>query len=371
MTAHTGTSAATGAPTWLAELTEGSLALRRPSRDQALAVLGSGDDVLVDVVAGAARVRRAFFGNRVKLNYLVNMKSGLCGEDCSYCSQRRGSQAGVLTYNWISPQQAAGEAGRAAAAGAKRVCLVASGRGPSDRDVERVARTISAIRAGHPELEVCVCLGILDAEHAAQLKEAGADAYNHNLNTAASNYGRICSTHSFEDRVGTVRHATGAGLSPCSGVIVGMGESDDELVDVAFSLHELRPDSVPVNFLMPFEGTPLAGHVELSPAQCLRVLAMFLFVFPDVEVRIAGGREMHLRSLQPLGLHIANSIFVGDYLTSEGAPGAADLAMITDAGFVVEGAAEPTLPGHRRRHAGLVSPVLRRRGPGTDVPANA
>jgi biotin synthase len=347
MMAHTGVAPRCGTPSWLAELTEGSLSLRRPSRDQALAVLRSDDDMLLDVVAGAARVRRAFFGNRVKLNYLVNMKSGLCAE------------------------QAAGEAERAATAGAKRVCLVASGRGPSDRDVERVARTISAIRAGHPELEVCVCLGILGAEHASRLKAAGADAYNHNLNTAASNYGRICSTHSFEDRVGTVRHAAGAGLSPCSGVIVGMGESEEELVDVAFGLHDLAPDSVPVNFLMPFEGTPLAGHMELSPGRCLRVLAMFRFVFPDVEVRIAGGREMHLRSLQPLGLHIANSIFLGDYLTSEGAPGAADRQMIADAGLVVEGAGEVTLPEHRRGDGARVSPALRRRGPGTDLPANA
>jgi len=370
MTINSVPAARLGPPPWLTGLTEGSLARRCPSRDEALAVLRSGDDVLLDVVAGAARVRRAFFGNRVKLNYLVNMKSGLCGEDCSYCSQRQGSGTGVLTYNWISPQQVADEAERAAAAGAKRVCLVASGRGPSDRDVERVARTIAAIREGHPELEVCVCLGILGAEHASHLKEAGADAYNHNLNTAASNYGRICSTHSFDDRVGTVRHAAGAGLSPCSGVIVGMGESDEELVDVAFRLHELGPDSVPVNFLMPFEGTPLAGHLELTPAKCLRVLAMFRFVFPDVEVRIAGGREMHLRSLQALGLHIANSIFLGDYLTSEGAPGAADRTMIADAGFVVEGTDEVTLPAHRRGDGRPVPPALRRRGPGTAVPAN-
>ncbi len=128
MTVHSDLAGPGGTPSWLARLTEASLARRCPSRHEALAVLASGDDVLLDVVAAAARVRRAFFGNRVKLNYLVNMKSGLCGEDCSYCSQRRGSEAGVLTYNWISPQQAADEAERAAAAGAKRVCLVASGR---------------------------------------------------------------------------------------------------------------------------------------------------------------------------------------------------------------------------------------------------
>jgi biotin synthase len=331
-------------------------------------VLRCSDEELLEVVAAAARVRRAFFGNRVKLNYLVNMKSGLCGEDCSYCSQRRGPGTGVLKYNWVDAPQVALEAERAAAAGAKRVCLVASGRGPSDRDVERVAATISAVRASTPELEVCVCLGLLQPAQADRLAEAGAHAYNHNLNTAPSHYGAICSTHTFDDRAETVRRAAGAGLSPCSGVIVGMGESDEELVEVALRLRELDPDSVPVNFLMPFEGTPLAGHWELTPAHCLRVLAMFRLVFPDVEVRIAGGREMHLRSLQPLGLHIANSIFLGDYLTSEGAAGSADLEMIADAGFVVEGAEERTLPAHRAGRPR--APVLRRRGPGTGLPGN-
>jgi len=337
---------------------------RPPGREEALAVLDLPDSSVLDLVAAAGRVRRAYFGNRVKLNYLVNMKSGLCGEDCSYCSQRRGSGAGALTYNWISPESALSEAERAAARGARRVCLVASGRGPSPRDLGRVARTVGAIRNALPDMEICVCLGLLDDQQAAELKAAGADAYNHNLNTASTHYGQICSTHTFEDRVATVRHAAGAGLSPCSGVIVGMGESHEELVDVAFALRELQPRSVPVNFLMPFPGTPLAGRWRLTPLYCLRVLALFRFVFPSSEVRIAGGREMHLRSLQPLGLHIANSIFLGDYLTSEGAPGADDLKMIADAGFVVEGG-----PGHTPAPPRVV-PALRRRGAGTALPSN-
>lgn len=355
------TSATAYAGGWLDALAESSLRRRCPSPEQALAVLATTDEQLLDVVAAAGRVRRAFFGNRVKLNYLVNMKSGLCGEDCSYCSQRRGSQAGALTYNWVTPEEAAAEADRAARRGARRVCLVASGRGPSEKDVGRVATTVSAIRGQHPELEVCVCLGLLGDGQAERLKQAGAHAYNHNLNTAPSFYDRICTTHTFEDRAQTVRRAAQGGLSPCSGVIVGMGETDRQLVDVALRLRDLGPDSVPVNFLMPFEGTPLAGRPLLTPARCLRVLAMFRFVFPDVEVRMAGGREMHLRSLQPLGLHIANSMFLGDYLTSEGAAAAADLAMIADAGFVVEGAPATPEPG---------APTLRRRGPGTGLPGN-
>ena len=145
-----------------------------------------------------------------------------------------------------------------------------------------------------------------------------------------------------------------------------MGETDDELADVVFALRDLDPDSVPVNFLIPFEGTPLGGEWNLTPQRCLRILAMVRFVCPDAEVRLAGGREIHLRSLQPLALHIVNSIFLGDYLTSEGQSGHRDLEMIADAGFTVEGADERTLPAHRRD---LVR--VRRRGPGTTLPANA
>lgn len=345
-----------------------SKALRRelPGREELLGVLRTSDEDVLDVVAAASRVRRRFFGTRVKLNFLVNMKSGLCPEDCGYCSQRLGSKSDIVKYSWISTDEAVGNAERAIAAGAKRVCLVASGRGPGERDLDRISDTVGAIKGATPDVEVCVCLGLLKPGQAERLREMGADAYNHNLNTSAENYRDICSTHTFDDRVETVTAAKGAGLSPCSGAIFGMGESDDDVIDVALALRELDPDSVPVNFLIPFAGTPLEGRWELTPARCLRILALFRFLFPDVEVRLAGGREIHLRGLQPLALHLANSIFLGDYLTSEGQPGEDDLKMIADAGFVVEGAAEQTLPAARHD---LVT--LRRRGAGTDLPANA
>jgi biotin synthase len=224
---------------------------------------------------------------------------------------------------------------------------VASGRGPTDRDVDRVAGTIKAIKEENEGVEVCACLGLLSDGQAERLREAGADAYNHNLNTSESTYGEITTTHTYADRVDTVQKAHAAGLSACSGLIAGMGETDEDLVDVVFSLRELDPDSVPVNFLIPFEGTPLAKEWNLTPQRCLRILAMVRFVCPDVEVRIAGGREVHLRTMQPLALHLANSIFLGDYLTSEGQAGKADLEMIADAGFEVEGADQVTLPEHR------------------------
>lgn len=335
------------------------------TRDEALAVLATGDDDLLDVVAAAGQVRRRWFGRRVKLNYLVNLKSGLCPEDCFYCSQRLGSDADVLKYTWLSPGDAADAAAAGVAGGAKRVCLVASGRGPADRDVDRVSRVVEAVRERNPEVEVCACLGLLRDGQAARLREAGVDAYNHNLNTSEATYQDICTTHEFSDRVATVEQAKGAGLSACSGLIAGMGESPEDLVDVALELRSLDPDSVPVNFLMPFEGTPLAGTWELTPAKALRILAMVRFVHPDVEVRLAGGREMHLRTMQPLALHCANSVFLGDYLTSEGQAGKADLEMIADAGFVVEGADTDTMPDHRR------DVVPRKRGAGTEVAPNA
>ena len=342
-------------------------ALRRqkPTRDELLGVLSGSDDDLLDLVAAAFRVRLRYFGRRVKLNYLVNMKSGLCPEDCSYCSQRLGSQAEVVKYTWLKPDETREAVAAGVRAGAARVCLVASGRGPTDRDVARLAPAIEGIKSEHPGVEVCACLGLLSEGQADRLREAGADAYNHNLNTSEERYADICTTHEFADRVGTVDKAKHAGLSPCSGLIAGMKESDDDLVDALFALRELEPDSVPVNFLMPFDGTPLEGTWELTPQRCLRILAAARFVFPDVEVRLAGGREIHLRSLQPLALHIANSVFLGDYLTSEGQAGRADREMIEDAGFVVQGAGEPTLPSARRD---LLKPRLR--GAGTALPPN-
>ncbi|MHA7246151.1 biotin synthase BioB [Arthrobacter tecti] len=363
------------------------------TRAQALAVLTSDDAALLDLVAAAAILRRAHFTNTVKVNYLVNLKSGLCPEDCTYCSQRLGSAAQILKYTWLKPEEVAEQASCGIRAGASRVCLVASGKGPTDRDVERVATLVAGLKEEHPQVEVCACLGILKDGQADRLRDAGADAYNHNINTSESNYADICTTHEYADRVNTVGKAKDAGLSPCSGLIVGMGETDDELIDAVFALRDLGADSIPVNFLMPFEGTPLEDTWLLTPAQCLRILALVRFACPDAELRMAAGREMHLRSLQPLALHVANSLFLGDYLTSEGQEAKADLDMIADAGFVVlapghhaagqhnngqpapgqrdngqhnNGQRDDGGPGPTRAH----DPAIRQRGAGTDLAPN-
>jgi biotin synthase len=234
-----------------------------------------------------------------------------------------------------------------------------------------VTRIAGRLKQQHPQVEVCACLGILSPGQAAALRAGGVDAYNHNINTSQSRYAAVCSTHDYSDRVRTIAQAKDAGLSPCSGLIAGMGESDEELVEAVFALRELGSDSIPVNFLMPFDGTPLESTWQLTPARCLRILATVRFACPRVELRVAGGREMHLRSLQPLALHIANSLFLGDYLTSEGQDAHQDLQMIKDAGFRV------LSPGHDSQaaagdDAGSVRAVaVRRRGAGTVIPPNA
>lgn len=360
----------------LADMTARGLRGQSITREEALEILHSDDSELMGILAAAGQVRRHFFANRVRLNYLVNLKSGLCPEDCSYCSQRLSSQANIMKYSWADPQTVHDAVEAGIAGGARRVCMVASGHGPSNRDVDRVNGMVRDLKADHPDVEVCVCLGFVDKDKAESIKEAGADAYNHNANTARSNYRDICTTHTYEERMDTVDVLKEAGLSPCSGIIVGMGETDEELVDVLFDLREHRVDSVPVNFLLPFEGTPLGGkHTtdHLTPRHCLRVLAMTRFIHPDAEVRSAAGREVHIRTLQPLILEVANSIFLGDYLTSEGAAGSSDLTMIEDAGFVLEGGHGEAVPVSSLRHETVHEPHIdiRHRGIGSKEPVNA
>ena len=230
-------------------------------------------------------------------------------------------------------------------AGAKRAydskactfCIVASGRGPSDRELDSVIDAVREIKDNF-SIRVCACLGILKPGQAQRLQEAGVDRYNHNLNTSEEFHKNIVSTHTYEDRVRTITDVADIGISPCCGGIVGMGESDDDIVSLAFALRDLQIQSIPVNFYHPVPGTPLYGTWTLDPRKCLKVLALFRFANPSREIRIAGGRELHLGSMQPLGLYAANSIFVSDYLTTKGQSAEDDYKMINDMGFAIAAA---------------------------------
>jgi biotin synthase len=270
----------------------------------------------------------------VQLYFLMNAKSGLCPEDCGYCSQSKVSEAEIPRYNLLSADKLLEGARVAAQRNAKTYCIVISARGPSKREMDAVASIVPQIKAQY-NLKICACLGLLTAEQAERLKACGVDRVNHNLNTSATHYADICTTHTYQDRVATLKHVRAAGMELCSGGILGMGEADRDVVEMAFALRELGVESIPVNFLNPIDGTPLAGHNQLTPRYCLRALAMFRFVNPTRELRISGGRELHLGSLQALGLYPANSLFVGDYLTTKGQAPDADYRMIAELGFEI------------------------------------
>ena len=308
---------------------------RAPTRGEALDVLRSGDGELLELLAAAYAVRRRHFGRKVKLNVLMSAKTGVCPEDCGYCSQSVVSTAPVPKHQLLSRLEIVRGAHRAWARKAGTYCIVASGRGPSPRELREVTAAVRQIKEELP-MKVCACLGLLTDEQAVELAAAGVDRYNHNLNTSADHYALITSTHTYEDRVRTVEATRRAGISPCSGCIVGMGETDEQVVDVVFALRELDADSIPVNFLHAIPGTPLEGMHELDPRRCLRVLCLVRFVCPSKEIRVSGGREVNLGSLQPLALYPANAMFLGDYLTTEGQPATADYRMIEDLGFEIE-----------------------------------
>lgn len=302
-------------------------------------ILACPDEELLDLLAAAFRVRRQAFGNQVQLYYLKNAKSGLCPEDCGYCSQSKVSDAPIEKYVWLNEEKLLAGARQAAENKAKTYCIVASGRGPTNREVDHVAGVVKKIKE-ELGLHICCCLGLLKPEQAKTLAEAGVDRINHNLNTSREYYDTICSTHTYQDRLDTLKVASDSGMELCSGIIVGMGETDDDLVNVALELRDLNVKSIPVNFLTNIEGTPLEKVETLTPQRCLKALCLFRMMHPNTELRIAGGREVHLRTLQPLGLYPANSLFVSDYLTTKGQTASEDFKMLEDLGFevVVQGA---------------------------------
>jgi biotin synthase len=304
------------------------------TRDEALSIMSSHDDELLDLLAAAFRIRRRYFGRTVQLYFLMNAKSGLCPEDCGYCSQSKVSEAEIPRYNILSREKLLDGARVASARQSKTYCIVISGRGPSEREMQAVESIVPEIKKQF-DLKICACLGLLDEDQARRLKACGVDRVNHNLNTGGEHYAEICSTHTYQDRLNTLRAVRSAGIELCSGGILGMGERPEDLVSMALELRQLQVESIPLNFLIPIPGTPLADQGKLTPQKCLRALAMFRFVNPKSELRIAGGREVHLRSLQPLGLYAANSIFVGDYLTTKGQAPEEDYRMIEDMGLVV------------------------------------
>ena len=325
----------------LAAIVARVLAGEELERPEARAILNCPDDRLAELLAATRQVREAAFGRRVKICILRNAQSGICPEDCGYCSQSRISRADISVYKMQTVEELCEGARTAVASGARRYCMVCSMRGPGEREIEHLAEACERIRSEYPTLELCLSLGLMNEEQARRLKQAGAGWINHNLNTSRRFYPEICTSHTWDDRVRTIENVRAAGLSVCSGGIIGMGETDDDVIDLAYATRRLQAESVPVNFLHPIAGTPLEHAARLTPERCLKVACLFRLFNPRSEVRAAGGRELNLGARQADIFNAVNSIFVNGYLTTAGWGIGPTRELIEGAGFVVEEALAP------------------------------
>ncbi len=321
---------------FLEKLTAQALKGRPASRASArrMLALEKQSDIML-LLAHANMVRQHFHGPEIDLCAIVNAKSGRCSENCAFCAQSVHFTTAVRSYPLMSRAAIIAGAEHCLKNSTHRFSIVTSGKGMiSPSDFKRICATIEEL-ASMDNMAPCASLGILSPEQFARLKQAGLKRYHHNLETAESFYPSICTTHSFAERAAAVRAARAAGLEVCSGGILGLGETPAQRIELAFSLREFGIDSVPLNFLNPLPGTPLENQPQLPPLDILKAIAMFRFVLPETELRICGGREVNLRTLQPLMYMAgANGVMTGNYLTTGGRDPAADIREITDLGLV-------------------------------------
>lgn len=304
----------------------------RIGEDTFLAILRMSMENLMEILAASSRVRRHFFGNSVRLCAICNAKSGRCSEDCAFCSQSAFYQTSSPEYPFLPGEKLLALVLDAEKLFLDRYSIVTSGRSLNAKDLEGFALALEAFPKG--KLRYCASLGILSESELYRLKEAGLTRYHHNLETAASLFPSICSTHSYEERIQTLKNAKKAGLEICCGGIFGLGETPEQILEFAKTLAELDVDAVPMNFLVPHAGTPLGSQPLTSPLLCLAILAAFRLFLPQTHLIVCGGREQNLGSLQPLAFFAgATGLMVGDFLTSEGRGMAQDLAMLRDGGW--------------------------------------
>ena len=290
---------------------------------------------LGELLWAAQQVSRHFHGNKVDLCSIMNAKSGRCSEDCTFCAQSSHYRTGAPIYPLLSVEEILERAKVMESKGARRFSLVTSGRGILDGDFDKIIDIYKILRE-KTGLGLCASLGIIDHKKALRLREAGVSMYHHNIETSKSFYPEICGTHSYEERVETINSVREAGLTACSGGIIGLGERWEHRVEMAFQLKEMGISSVPLNLLTPIEGTPLWGRPVPAPMEALKTTAMFRLVLPGAVLRLAGGREAALRDLQSLALMSGvNGIMVGNYLTTGGRQVEDDLKMLEDLGLEV------------------------------------
>ncbi len=314
------------------DIADKSLRGEAPTRAESDAVLHAPDEEILALLNAAFRVRHRFHGWDVRVHVLQNAKSGMCRENCSFCSQAIGAYSGTKRYQMQTVEELVEGARKAYEMKAVKYCMVTATRGPSDKEMDVICEAVRRIKS-EMNINICTSLGLLTDDQAKRLAEAGVTRFNHNMESSRNYFPQVCQTHTYDDRVATIKAAKAAGMEACCGGIVGMGESMHDRIDLAYELRELEVESIPVNFLDPRPGTPLADVQRLKPIECLKILCMFRFVNPSRDIRIAGGREVNLRDMQAFALYPANSMFTEGYLTTGGQGYEKDMRMIEDAGF--------------------------------------
>ncbi|HBO84651.1 MAG: biotin synthase BioB [Deltaproteobacteria bacterium GWC2_42_11] len=304
------------------------------SYEEGCRLINLSDDALFEIIASAERTRRHFKGIEINLCSIVNAKSGMCQEDCSFCSQSAFYNTDIQTYPMIEPKDIVNAAVNAAKNGAREFSIVTSGTAVgSDEDISILIDAIHGIKQ-KTILERCASLGITKKEVLLKLKEAGLQSYHHNLETARSFFPNICTTHDYEDDVNVIKTAKELGFYICCGGVFGLGETKEQRVELAVTLRELGVDSIPINFLNPRPGTPLENANHLTPIECLKIIALYRFMLPQKDIVICGGRPANLRDMQCLIFAAgANGMMIGNYLTTMGRQVEEDLKMIRDLGL--------------------------------------
>ena len=337
---------------WLHDLAEEIIAGKQLDRTTALQLTQiEGQDNILLLCNAADRVRQTCCGNTVDLCSIVNVKSGNCSENCSFCAQSAHHPGeGSPIYGMKSKGEIVAQAKAAAAAGARRFCLVSQGKGPKyggthAADFDSVLDTVRTIIA-ETAIKPCCALGEVNAEQAEALRDAGVTRYNHNLESAENFFPNVATTHTWRDRVATIKTLKAAGIQACTGGILGLGESWADRVDLALALRDLEVESVPLNLLNARAGTPLEQNQPLEPYEALKAIAIFRLLLPHQILRYAGGREAVMGQLQALGLKAGiNAMLVGHYLTTMGQPPEQDHAMLAELGL--QGGEAP-IPGDIR-----------------------
>lgn len=306
------------------------------SREEAIAILNTPDENLQKLVARAEILRRKYKGNHVSIHILTNARSGNCSQDCAYCAQSCRSKADIDKYRWVADEKLYEDNAFVKDHHLSRHCIGLSGMKFSDEEIEELAKKIRKMKQDGTHL--CCSIGFLTRHQALILKEAGLDRINHNLNSSRSYYSKICSTHTFEQRVANIKMLQELGYEICSGGIIGMGESKEDVVDMLLELREIKPEALPINFLLPIPGTPLehADMSGLTTAYCMKVLCLARLLVPTADIRCAAGREVYFKGEEKMLLSVVDSIFASGYLTAGGQGIQDTIRTIVDAGFTYE-----------------------------------